>query len=88
MNADERGFICHKKAQKAQRWGERPRELARQEPRPTRLRLTEPHFYRGFNRAPAESAARSALPHPLRLDRGEPDATLAHRMGEGLGVRA
>ena len=25
---------------------------------------------------------------PLRLDRGEADATLAHRMGEGLGVRA
>ena len=25
---------------------------------------------------------------PLRLDRGETDATLAHRMGEGLGVRA
>ena len=25
---------------------------------------------------------------PLRLDRGEPDATLAHRMGEGPGVRA
>jgi hypothetical protein len=25
---------------------------------------------------------------PLRLDRGESDATLAHRMGEGLGVRA
>jgi hypothetical protein len=24
----------------------------------------------------------------LRLDRGEPDATLAHRMGEGLGVKA
>jgi hypothetical protein len=35
MNADERGFICRKKAQKAQRWGERPREPARQEPRPT-----------------------------------------------------
>ena len=26
--------------------------------------------------------------YPLRLDRGESDATLAHRMGEGLGVRA
>ena len=26
--------------------------------------------------------------HPLRLDRGESDATLAHRMGEGLGVTA
>lgn len=25
---------------------------------------------------------------PLRLDQGEPDATLAHQMGEGLGVRA
>ena len=25
---------------------------------------------------------------PLRLERGETDATLAHRMGEGLGVRA
>ncbi len=25
---------------------------------------------------------------PLRLERGESDATLAHRMGEGLGVRA
>ena len=25
---------------------------------------------------------------PLRLDRGASDATLAHRMGEGLGVRA
>jgi hypothetical protein len=27
--------------------------------------------------------------HPLRSlrGRGEPDATLAHRMGEGLGVR-
>jgi hypothetical protein len=24
---------------------------------------------------------------PLRLERGESDATLAHRMGEGLGVR-
>ena len=26
--------------------------------------------------------------HPLRRDRGESDATLAHRMGEGPGVRA
>ena len=25
---------------------------------------------------------------PLLLERGESDATLAHRMGEGLGVRA
>ena len=25
---------------------------------------------------------------PLRLERGESDATLAHRMGERLGVRA
>jgi hypothetical protein len=25
---------------------------------------------------------------PLRLEWGESDATLAHRMGEGLGVRA
>ena len=24
---------------------------------------------------------------PLRLEQGESDATLAHRMGEGLGVR-
>lgn len=33
-------------------------------------------------------AARAPAISPLRLDRGESDATLAHPMGEGLGVRA
>ena len=32
--------------------------------------------------------AHTADSDPLRLERGEPNATLAHRMGEGLGVRA
>jgi hypothetical protein len=106
MSADKRGFFCRKKAQRAQRWGERPSPLRAAGGRPQgpvgrasaragssgdsphRLRLTAPRSQRGFNRVPAESAARSALPHPLRLDRGESNATLAQRMGEGLGVRA
>ena len=38
----------------------------------------------GFN-LPQENTENAQLLHPLGLDRGESDATLAHRMGEGLG---
>ena len=36
---------------------------------------------------PPQESTKNSEGIPLRLDRGETDATLAHRMGEGLGVR-